>query len=114
MNLKISKYIKNAQIKSYANGEKVKYDIKVDCSDGENPYGCSNEVMKELKNIKLEDISKELESGKLDLDESVSKFEEGMKLSKICTKMLNEAEKRINILIDKDGEISEENFTPEE
>ncbi len=58
MNLKISKYIKNAQIKSYANGEKVKYDIKVDCSDGENPYGCSNEVMKELKNIKLEDISK--------------------------------------------------------
>jgi len=41
---------------------------------------------------KLEDISKELESGKLDLDESVSKFEEGMKLSKICTKMLNEAE----------------------
>jgi len=63
---------------------------------------------------KLEDISKELESGKLDLDESVSKFEEGMKLSKICTKMLNEAEKRINILIDKDGEISEENFTPEE
>lgn len=63
---------------------------------------------------KLEEISKELESGKLDLDESVSKFEEGMKLSKICTKMLNEAEKRINILIDNNGEISEENFTPEE
>ena len=63
---------------------------------------------------KLEDISKELESGKLDLDESVSKFEEGMRLSKICTKMLNEAEKRINILIDNNGEISEENFTPEE
>ena len=63
---------------------------------------------------KLEDISKELESGKLDLDESVSKFEEGMKLSKICTKMLNEAEKRINILIDKDGEVKEENFIPEE
>lgn len=63
---------------------------------------------------KLEDISKELESGKLDLDESVSKFEEGMKLSKICTKILNEAEKKINLLIDKDGEISEENFTPEE
>lgn len=63
---------------------------------------------------KLEEISKELESGNLSLDESVSKFEEGMKLSKTCTKMLNEAEKRINILINKDGEISEENFTPEE
>lgn len=63
---------------------------------------------------KLEEISKELESGNLGLDESVSKFEEGMKLSKICTKMLNEAEKRINILINNNGEISEENFTPDE
>jgi len=63
---------------------------------------------------KLEEISKELESGSLSLDESVDKFEEGMKLSKTCTKMLNEAEKRINILINNDGEISEENFTPQE
>ena len=63
---------------------------------------------------KLEDISKELESGELGLDESVSKFEEGMNLSKVCTKMLNEAEKKINILINNDGEIEEENFTPEE
>ena len=63
---------------------------------------------------KLEKIAKELESGELGLDESVNKFEEGMKLSKICTKMLNDAEKRINLLIDNDGEISEENFTPEE
>ena len=63
---------------------------------------------------RLEEISKELESGNLSLDESVNKFEEGMKLSKTCTKMLNEAEKRINILINNDGEISEENFTPQE
>lgn len=74
--------------------------------------------MKEVKFedaiTKLEEISKELESGKLGLDESVTKFEEGMKLSKMCTKMLNEAEKRINILINNEGEITEENFTPEE
>ena len=63
---------------------------------------------------RLEEISKELESGNLSLDESVNKFEVGMKLSKTCTKMLNEAEKRINILINNEGEISEENFTPEE
>ena len=56
----------------------------------------------------------ELESGNLGLDESVEKFEEGMKLSKTCTKMLNEAEKRINILINNEDEIKEENFTPEE
>ena len=63
---------------------------------------------------KLEDISKELESGELGLDESVDKFEEGMKISKLCTKMLNEAEKKINLLIDNDGEIEEESFTAEE
>ena len=62
---------------------------------------------------KLEEIANELETGDLNLDESVEKFEEGMKLSKQCTKMLDEAEKRISILIKKDGEISEENFNIE-
>lgn len=63
---------------------------------------------------KLEEIAKELESGNLSLDDSVSKFEEGMELSKTCSKILNDAEKRINILIDKEGKIEEENFTPDE
>ncbi len=74
-------------------------------------------LMEELKfeeAIKrLEDISKELESGELGLDDSVSKFEEGMKISKMCTKMLNEAEKKINLLIDNDGVIEEEKFEVE-
>lgn len=59
---------------------------------------------------KLEEIVKELESDKLDLDTSVSKFEQGMELSKQCSKILDDAEKRISILINKDGEIKEENF----
>lgn len=63
---------------------------------------------------KLDEIAKDLESGELSLDDSVEKFEEGMKLSKTCTKILNDAEKKINLLIDNDGEISEENFTPDE
>ena len=62
----------------------------------------------------LEDIAKELENGELGLDESVKKFEEGMNLSKVCTKMLNEAEKKINLLIENGEDIQEENFTPEE
>ena len=52
----------------------------------------------------LEEIVKELESDELDLDSSVEKFEKGMQLSKQCTKILEEAEKRITILINKDGE----------
>ena len=48
---------------------------------------------------KLEQITVELEKGDLSLDESVKKFEEGIKLSKECNKILEDSEKRINILI---------------
>ena len=49
---------------------------------------------------RLEKIADELENNNLDLDTSVKKFEEGMKLSKQCSKLLEEAEKKITILID--------------
>lgn len=52
---------------------------------------------------KLEKISTELEDGKLTLDESVEKFEEGMKLSKTCNDILEKAEKKITMLV-RDGE----------
>ena len=58
----------------------------------------------------LEKIVSELEKGDLSLDESVSKFEEGMKLSKECSKMLDEAQKKITILLEKDGDLKEQNF----
>ena len=63
---------------------------------------------------KLEQITAELEKGDLSLDESVKKFEEGIKLSKECDKILEDSEKRINILINNDGNITEENFLPKE
>ena len=63
---------------------------------------------------KLEQITAELEKGDLSLDESVKKFEEGIKLSKEYNKILEDSEKRINILINNDGNITEENFLPKE
>lgn len=62
---------------------------------------------------KLETIANELEKGDLNLDESVAKFEEGMKLSKACNDILENAEKRISILIKKDDDVTEENFNVE-
>lgn len=59
---------------------------------------------------KLEEIANELEKNDLDLDASVSKFEEGMKLSKQCSKMLEEAEKKISILIQDGDSVKEEEF----
>lgn len=62
----------------------------------------------------LEKIVAELENGNLNLDESVNKFEEGIKISKECNKILEEAEKKITILVSENGEIKEENFETEE
>ena len=58
----------------------------------------------------LENIVKELEEGKLDLDESVKKFEDGMKISKKCNEMLENAEKKITMVLDNNGEIEEIDF----
>ena len=58
----------------------------------------------------LEKIIQELEKGNLNLDESIKKFEEGMKISKRCNEFLEEAEKKITILIQDNNKIIEENL----
>ncbi|MBQ9314606.1 MAG: exodeoxyribonuclease VII small subunit [Clostridia bacterium] len=68
------------------------------------------ESMKEL-----EQVVKDLESGELSLDESIKKFEKGMELSKHCSSLLEDAEKKITLLIEKEnGEVSEESFEIDE
>jgi exodeoxyribonuclease VII small subunit len=64
---------------------------------------------------RLEEIVKELESGDLPLDLSLKLFEEGIKLSRICNKRLEEAERRVEILIkDKNGKVIAQQFHEEE
>ena len=62
----------------------------------------------------LEKVSQDLEKGDLSLDESVNKFEEGMKLSKECATILENAEKKITILMHNGEEVQEENFEVEQ
>ncbi len=62
----------------------------------------------------LEKIVLDLEKGELSLDDSVKKFEQGIKISKECNEILEKAEKKINILINQDGEMKEEKFDTEE
>ena len=53
---------------------------------------------------RLETIVTELERGELPLDESLKIFEEGIKLSKTCLKILDDAERKVEILVqEKDG-----------
>lgn len=59
----------------------------------------------------LEEIAAKLENGDTTLDESLELFERGIKLSKSCQKMLDDAEKRVSVLMtNEDGEMVKEDF----
>ena len=50
---------------------------------------------------KLERITKELEEGDLSLEESLKYFDEGVKLAEYCNGKLNDAQKKVEILLKK-------------
>ena len=64
--------------------------------------------------VELEQIVESLEKDDLNLDDYIAKFEQGMKIAKDCNKKLEEAEKKITILLNDNGEIKEESFAQEE
>jgi exodeoxyribonuclease VII small subunit len=51
----------------------------------------------------LETVVEKLERGELTLDESVRLFEEGVKLSNACKQELEQAEGRIQVLVEGKG-----------
>ena len=60
---------------------------------------------------RLEQIVRQLESGKVTLDESLSLYEEGIALVKLCSGRLDEAEQKIKIIrTTSDGTKTEEDF----
>ncbi|HEX9080172.1 MAG TPA: exodeoxyribonuclease VII small subunit [Desulfuromonadaceae bacterium] len=64
---------------------------------------------------KLEEVVKRLEGGELTLEESLKAFEEGVKQAAFCSAKLNEAEKRVEMLLkQKDGSFVHEEFRPDE
>ena len=76
-------------------------------------------IMGELKFEKaiqrLEKIVDDLEKGELDIDKSLEMFEEGIKMSRICSKKLNEAEAKIEKLTrNQKGELITELFPVED
>ena len=58
----------------------------------------------------LEDIVKRLEGGDLPLEESLKVFEQGVALSRYCFHKLEEAEKRVSILMKDKGGVKKEPF----
>jgi exodeoxyribonuclease VII small subunit len=61
----------------------------------------------------LEQIVHELESGELQLEQAIRKFEEGIELSKFCAQKLEETERKITLLMqESNGAVVEKPFTP--
>jgi exodeoxyribonuclease VII small subunit len=61
----------------------------------------------------LETIIEKMETGQLSLEDSLKCFEEGVKLSRVCQKVLKEAEQKVQILMEENGEIKAEPFLTE-
>ena len=57
--------------------------------------------------VRLEEISRILEEDNVELEESISLFEEGVKLSKSCLKTLKEAELKITELKSELGKLTQ-------
>ena len=57
--------------------------------------------------LDLEKIINELESGSLDLDKSITKYTEAMKLIEFCENKLKKAEETVNKLVNADGTLSD-------
>lgn len=64
---------------------------------------------------KLEEIVRRLEGGSLSLDDSLKAFEEGVRHSSFCSKKLDEAQRKVEILLkQKDGTLRRQPFDTEE
>lgn len=62
---------------------------------------------------RLQKIVEELSGGKLTLAEALKKYEEGVKLAQNCSSVLNEAQRKVELLMKKDGKYSLEKFETE-
>lgn len=67
-----------------------------------------NEQSFEKSIARLEKIVQEMEGGDLDLDKMIGRFEEGQSLIKVCSKKLNEVEKKVEVLVKKGESIVSE------
>jgi len=66
------------------------------------------------KNLKqLEDVVARLEQGDLPLDEAMKLFQEGMRLSKLCSQWLSTVEQEIKKLVAEGDKLKLETFEPD-
>ena len=62
----------------------------------------------------LEKLVQLLEQGQVSLEDSLKYFEKGVELTRACHKALTEAEQKVSILMEKNGQPTLETFEPHE
>ncbi|MDH4568463.1 exodeoxyribonuclease VII small subunit [Pseudomonas sp. BN414] len=62
----------------------------------------------------LQTLVERLESGELSLEDSLSAFEQGIRLTRECQASLNQAEQKVQILLERDGQLEEAPFDADE
>jgi exodeoxyribonuclease VII small subunit len=59
----------------------------------------------------LEELVSAMEKGDLSLEDSLKAFEKGVKLTRECQQSLRDAEQKVQILLNENGELRTESFT---
>ncbi|AZD63254.1 Exodeoxyribonuclease VII small subunit [Pseudomonas chlororaphis subsp. aurantiaca] len=62
----------------------------------------------------LQTLVERLENGELSLEDSLTAFEQGIGLTRDCQAALAQAEQKVQILLERDGELAEEPFDAEQ
>ena len=63
---------------------------------------------------KLENIVREMEAGEMPLDSALKSFEEGIRLIRFCSAKLDETQRRVEQLLEKENSLQIKNFQDED
>jgi exodeoxyribonuclease VII small subunit len=61
----------------------------------------------------LQTLVERLENGELSLEDSLSAFEQGIRLTRECQDALTQAEQKVQMLLERDGELQQVDFDAE-
>ncbi|UVJ43500.1 exodeoxyribonuclease VII small subunit [Pseudomonas sp. LS1212] len=62
----------------------------------------------------LQTLVERLENGELSLEDSLTAFEQGIRLTRECQRALAQAEQKVQVLLERDGELAQEPFDVEQ
>jgi exodeoxyribonuclease VII small subunit len=60
---------------------------------------------------RLEEITAQLESGELKLEDAIELYTDGLEIARFCNEKLNEADAKIKVIVEQSGRLEEENFS---